>query len=211
MARLFVLFGVKQIGFIASSNGTIVKYDPKIHAVREPAQPSGPLTRHQLATLYFKALRAASALLREVGFQTVADVGHSGFCIEMDRFILEMMVKEAPRLAYVTSYPGYVYNPERVTARVEMASCPGDGNDYVIQVIASYPRGTLAPHFVMIRQDSPDVLKEAFMGILTAARTFISRDPRLMAKIQAALAKRNLEKDLERLSQEDARQLPPMA
>jgi len=201
---------VKQIGFIANQDGAVVKYDPRIHAVREPAQPPGPLTRHQRATLYFKALRAASALLREVGFQTVADVGHSGFCIEMDRFILEMMVKEAPRLAYVTSYPGYVYDPQNVTARVEMASCPTDSNDYVIQVVASYPRGTFAPRYVMIRQNSPDVLREAFMGILAVARTFISKDPHLMAKIQAALARRDLEKDLDRLSREDARQLPPM-
>lgn len=201
----FVLPGVKKIGFIASETGAVVKYDPAIHAVKEAPKPAGPLTRHQRATLYFKALRFADALLREVGFYTVADLGHSGFVIEMDNFILEAVVKEAPQVAHVTSYPGYQYDPKKINAKVEMM-VPVEGRDYVIQMSASYPRtGTTLPTFVVIRQDSPDVLKEAFMGILTTARDFIQKDPNLMAKIQAAMAQRDLERDLERLQSDDAK------
>ena len=202
---------MKQIGFIASADGAIVKYDPAVHAVQKTKPGAGPLTRHQRATLYFKALRTASALLQEVGFRAVADVGHTGFCIEMDEMILEMMVKEAPQMAHVTSYPGYEYDPKKINAKVTFAA-PVEGNDYTIQVTASYRRtGTLTPIFVVVRQDSPDVLKEAFMGILGTARTLIQRDPQLMAKIQVALAHRDLEKDLDRLSGADAAALPPPA
>lgn len=201
----FVLLVVKKIGFIASETGAVVKYDPAIHGLKEAPKPAGPLTRHQRATLYFKALRFADALLREVGFYTVADLGHSGFVIEMDRFILEAVVKEAPQVAHVTSYPGYQYDPKKINAKVEMM-VPVEGRDYVIQMSASYPRtGTTLPTFVVIRQDSPDVLKEAFMGILTTARDFIQKDPNLMAKIQAAMAQRDLERDLERLQSDDAK------
>jgi hypothetical protein len=211
VARLFVLSGVKkEIGFIASESGAVVKYDPKIHAVQQSVPPAGPLTKHQRATLYFKALRAANALLREVGFHTVADVGHSGFCIEMDGFILEMMVKEPPRLAHVTSYPGYEYDPKKINAKVTMA-CPTEDNEYVIQVIASYRRGTMPPFYIVVAKDSPDVLKEAFRSILFAARDFIQKDPNLMAKIQAAMANRDLDKDLERLSAADKFLPPPMS
>ncbi|MBV5344655.1 MAG: hypothetical protein JZU63_03510, partial [Rhodoferax sp.] len=199
----------KEIGFIASENGAVVKYDPSIHAVQKAKPPAGPLTVHQRATLYFKAVRCVNSLLQEVGFKPIAEIGHSGFSLEMDNFLLEMVVKEPPNVAHVTSYPGYQYDPKKVTAKVEMM-CPTDGKDYVIQVTSSTPKRGTALRFVVMRKDSPDLLKEAFMNALMTARDLISSDKALMDKIQAALGRRDIEKDYERIQSSDSAHSPSL-
>lgn len=188
-------------------DGTVAKYDPQVHAVQKSMPPVEPMTRHQRATLYFRALRALRDLLCEVGFSPTADLGHSGFSLEMDRFILEMVVKEAPRMAYVTSSHGYVYDSKKVNASVTMA-CPVEPGEYAIQITASYLKGTPPPLFVVARNDSPDVFREAFFSALSAAQDFIARQPGLSAKIKAGLTTRDLSRDLDRFGS-DGDLLPP--
>lgn len=192
---------MKKIGFVVGPEGAVVKYEPQ--KVQEAAKPAAPLTRHQRATLYFKALRYASSLLREVGFRTVADCGNAGFSIEMDRFLLEMMVVEPPRMAHVTSYPGYEYDPDKITAKVTMV-CPTEGNEYVIRAIGTHNQWSACPVFIVVRPDSQDPLKEAFVSVLKTARDLIARDPKLLAKIQEALSRRDIEREFERLRANDA-------
>jgi hypothetical protein len=197
---------VKQIGYIASETGAITKYDPKVHAVSRPAPQAGPLTKAQRATLFFKALRVANSLLHKVGFTTVADCGHSGFCIEMGGFILEMMVKDAPKVAHVTSYPGYTYDSDRVTAKVEHIA----GTGCVIQITGSFRRtGTLPPTLVTVRDDSEDPTKEAFRNILIAAQDLIQKDPVLSEKILKNIAKMDMDVEYNSLMASDCAALPP--
>jgi hypothetical protein len=181
----------KKIGFVVSPGGEVVKY-----------QGAARLTRHQRATLYFKALRIAKALLQEVGFRAITDCGHAGFTIEMDHFLLEVMVQEPPQIAHVTSYQGYSYDPRKVTAKVTMM-LPTENRDYVIRAMATVRGMTLNPVFIVVGQDSSDLLKEAVMNVLLTTRDFMSRDPALLAKIKAGLASRDLERDYERLAQAD--------
>ncbi len=191
----------------------LAKYQPQSPQQRHTSvehKPSGPLTKHQRATVYFKALRYAKSILCSVGFQEEADVGHTGFSISMQGFLLEMVCKEPPPMAHVTSHESYKYDPEQINAKVTMMT-PGDGKDYVIQVIATPPNQWSAnPVFIVVRPDSPDLLKEAFVNILLSARDALRKCPHLMQKIQEALKKVNLDVELEKLkAQDDAQALPP--
>jgi len=198
---------MRQIGFIAAQDGQVVKYDASLHSPK----PRQPLTRHQRATLYFKAVRFIHRLFQEVGFRDITLENHSSFTAELGRFILDITVKESNSMpiAHVTSYPGYTYDPETIRAKVTGYSL-GEHGEYVIQVGAVLPnmRSSL-PTFVVIDKDSPNPLKDAFMNTLAAAKQLIQQDPETLRKIQAALASRNLEKDFEKFSSEDdTRQLP---
>lgn len=172
--------------------------------VQRTSQPSGPLTRHRRATIYFKAMRMANKFLHEVGFHTVADCGHAGFSIELGYFMLEMMVKEPPMMAHVTSYPGYTYDPNKVTAKVTINRIT-DTNDYVIQAIATINWNTINPIYIVVPQDAPDVLKAAFMSILLTARDLLRKDPATLAKIQEAMTRRDVERDYDRLLADEAK------
>jgi hypothetical protein len=190
---------VPNPGYIAGEGGEVVKYDPKIHAVKRPQV----LTRHQRATIYFKALRYAETLFKEVGFYPVADPGHGAFVLELGNFMLEMVVQEAPQIAYVTSYPGYQYDPKKINAKVTMM-VPAERGEYVIRAIATLPNlQTCDPVFIVVDKDSPNVLRDAFMNIVRSAHSLIRRDPATLRRIQQAMASRNLEKDFERFSSED--------
>lgn len=198
---------MRQIGFIAAQDGQIVKYDPNVHAPK----PRQPLTRHQRATLYFKAVRYIHRLFNEVGFKDMTQDSHTAFTAELGKFILDITVKESQqmRIAYVTSYPGYVYDKEAIRAKVTGYSV-GEHGEYVIQLGAVLPNlHSVPPVYVVIDKDSGDPLKEAFLNTLAAAKQLIQRDPETMRKIQAALAARNLDKDFQKFSSEDeTRQLP---
>ncbi len=185
----------------------MVRYEPKAPEQKKPAQA---LTRHQRATVYFKAVRYAKELLKSVGFYEEAEVGHAGFTMSIDGFLLEVMVKEPPRMAHVTSHEHYQYDPKKINAKVTM-SCPTENGDYVIQLISTPPNSwTSLPVFIVVRQDSPDLLKEAFVNILLSTRDALRKCPHIMAKVQAALAKRDIEKDLEKMKAQDEPQaLPP--
>jgi hypothetical protein len=200
---------MKQIGFIAGQDGAVVKYDPKLHAAAAPKAPSLPLTRHQRATLYFKALRYIEALFRDVGFHPITLDSHTAFTIELGDFILEMSAQIPPPMAHITSYPGYRYDSEQINAKVTSLS-PGQPGEYVIRVIATLPNlRTLAPVYVVIDKDSADPLRDAFMSALASAKSLIQRDPATLAKIQAVMAKRDLAKDFDRFrAQDPERQLP---
>lgn len=199
---------MKQIGFVAAENGQIVKYDPKLHA---PKAPPKSLTRHQRATLYFKAVRYIRELFKEVGFRQMTVEGHDAFTAELGSFILDMSVKESEsmRIAHVTSYPGYRYDSEKITAKV-IHHQVGDHGEYVIQIGAVLPNmRSCRPIYVVVDKNSADPLREGFMSALAAAKQLIELDPPTMRKIQQAMASRNLEKDFDRFSsQDDARQLP---
>jgi hypothetical protein len=192
-------------GFIGGPDGAVVRYDPKTPQSKKPEQA---LSRHQRATVYFKAVRFVRQLLCSVGFQDEADCGHSGFSISMDNFLLEMTVKEPPNMAHVTSFAGYSYDPNKINAKVTNL-CPTDGKDYVIQVMATQPNGwSSLPTFIVMRHDTDDLLREAFMNCLMTARNELSKSPRVWSKIQAALAKRDLELELEKLKAQDTQALP---
>lgn len=199
---------MRQIGFVAAADGQVVKYDPKLHA----PTPRQALTRHQRATLYFKAVRYIHRLFNEVGFRDMTQDSHTTFTAELGKFILDISVKESQqmRIAYVTSYSGYAYDPEVIRAKVVRHSV-GEHGEYVIQLGAVLPNlHSVPPVYVVIDKDSVDPLKEAFMNTLAAAKQLIQRDPETMRKIQQALAARNLDKDFQKFSSEDeGRQLPP--
>lgn len=199
---------MRQIAFIAGRDGAVVKYDPKIHAAQAVPKPK-VLTRHQRATLYFKALRYIEQLFKEVGFHPITLESHSAFTIELGDFILEMSVAQPPPMAHVTSYPGYVYDSEKIMAKVTMmpVSSPGE---YVIRVIGTLPNmRTCVPIYAVVDKNSADPLKDAFMNALTAAKDLIRRDPATLRRIQAAMARRNIEKDFERFRSSDPeRQIP---
>lgn len=168
------------------------------------------MTRHQRATVYFKAVRFVKSFLVAVGFREEADVGHSGFSISMDNFCLEMMVKEAPNMAHVTSFEGYEYDPKKINAKVTFMS-PGGPGEYVIQIITTLPNGmTQMPTYATVSPESGDVLREAFINCLMTARDQMRKCPQIMAKIQAALAKRDIEAELRRMeAEDDTKALPP--
>lgn len=197
---------MRQIGFIAAENGQVVKYDASIHAPK----PRQVLTRHQRATLYFKAVRYIHKLFTEVGFRDMTQESHSSFTAELGRFILDITVKESQslRIAHVTSFPGYAYDPERIRAKVTGYSV-GEHGEYVIQVGAVLPNlRSTRPVYVVIDKDSANPLKDAFMNVLAATKQLIEQDPETMRKIREALAGRNLDKDFEKFSSEDeAKQL----
>lgn len=195
---------MKQIGFIGSQDGQMVKYDAKIHAPK----PKQVLTRHQRATLYFKSIRYISRLFREVGFRSITLESHSEFTIELGDFILEMSVQVPPPMAHVTSFPGYVFDPKEIKAKVTNMS-PAAPGEYVIRVIATLPNmRTCMPVYVVVSPDAENPMKDAFMSALAAAKDLIQRDPNTLRRIQQAMAQRNLEKDFEKFySEDEGRQL----
>lgn len=199
---------MSKTDFIASQGGEIVKYDPKVHA---PKAPAAPLSRHQRATLYFKALRYIQALFREVGFTPITQESHGSFTIELGRFILDMTVREPSSMpvAHVTSYAGYEYDPNGIKAKVTRMDV-GDPGEYVIQVGAVLPnQRSCRPIYVVVDKNSADPLRDAFMSALTSASDFIRRDPDTLKKIQTAMAARNLNADFEKFkNQDDSKQLP---
>ncbi len=193
---------MRQIGFIAAQDGAVVKYDPKQHA---PAPKPKPLTRHQRATLYFKAVRYIEKLFREVGFVPITQYSHGSFTVELGNFILDMTVRESNSMpiAHVTSYVDYEFDPNVIKAKVTRMGV-GAAGEYIIQVGAMLPNmRTTLPVFVVVDKNSTDPMREAFMSALTAARDLIRKDPDTLAKIQAAMAKRNIEKDFERFRNDD--------
>lgn len=194
---------MKQIGFIASQDGQIVKYDASVHAPK----PRLALTRHQRATLYFKSVRYISQLFREVGFRPVTLDSHTAFTLELGDFMLEMTVQIPPPMAHVTSYPDYVYDSKEIKAKVTSMS-PAAPGEYVVRVIATLPNmRTCMPVYVVVSPDSQNPMKDAFMSALAAAKQLIERDPNTMRKIHEAMAKRNLEKDFEKFNSQDENQL----
>lgn len=199
---------MRRIGFIASQDGAVVKYDPKLHAPKAPPQP---LTRHQRATQYFKAVRYIRELFKEVGFREIASESHGSFTAELGGFILDMTVKESVsiRFAHVTSYPGYTYSSEKISAKITQHSI-GEHGEYVIQVGAVLPNmKSCRPVYVVVDKDCADPLREAFMSALASAKQFIDKDPGTLNKIKSAMAQRNVDKDFDRFrSQDDTRQLP---
>lgn len=194
---------MKQIGFIASQDGQVVKYDASVHAPK----PKQSLTRHQRATLYFKAVRYISKLFREVGFEPVTLDSHSAFTLELGDFMLEMSVQVPPPMAHVTSFPGYVYDNKKITAKVTSVS-PAAPGEYVIRVIATLPNmRTCMPVYVVVRPDAETPMKDAFMSALAAAKDLIEKDPNTMRKIQQAMRQRDIEKDFEKFNSEEDRLL----
>jgi hypothetical protein len=191
---------MKQIGFIASTDGQVVKYDASLHAPKPKPQP---LTRHQRATLYFKAVRYISKLFREVGFEPVTLDSHTAFTLELGDFMLEMCVQQPPPMAHVTSFPGYVYSDKKINAKVTSAT-PAAPGEYVIRVIATLPNmRTCLPVYVVVGADAQSPMKEAFMSALAAAKELIEKDPNTMRRIQQALKERNIEKDFEKFNSEE--------
>src|SRR5208337_749399 len=124
---------MRQIGFIAGQDGAVVKYDPKLHAAQTVPQPKA-LTRHQRATLYFKAVRYIEKLFREVGFSPITQASHGSFTMELDNFILDMTVRESSSMpiAHVTSYSDYEYDPSQVKAKITLLNV-GIAGEYMIQ------------------------------------------------------------------------------
>ena len=200
---------MRQIGFIAGQDGAVVKYDPKLHAAQTTPKQRA-LTRHQRATQYFKALRYIEMLFKEVGFNPITLESHSSFTIELGDFILEMSVVQPPPMAHVTSYPGYSYDSERISAKVTNMTTGAAPGEYVIRVIGTLPNmRTCEPIYAVMNQTSADPLRDAFMNALTAAKDLIRRDPATLRRIQTVLAKRNIEKDFERFRTADPeRQIP---
>lgn len=201
---------MQKIGFIAGNDGAVVKYDPKLHAAVSPKL----LSRHQRATLYFKAVRYIRELFKEVGFKEITRESHGSFTIELGSFILDMTVRESKslRIVHVTSYPGYVYDSNKINAKITQHSV-GDHGEYVIQVGAVLPSmKSCTPIYVVIDKNSDNPLREAFMSALASAKQLIEKDPATLSKIQSALAGRNLNSDFERFSQQDeVNQLPTPA
>lgn len=204
---------MKQIGFIAAGDGSVVKYDASLHAAKSKANPLG---RHQRATLYFKAMRCVSGLLKEVGFRSLCQDSTAAITLEMGNngreFILELTAQVPPPMAHVTSYPGYVYDPNKVAAKVTSVGV-SDSGEYVIRVVAMLSNmKTQLPIYVVVEKDSVDPLREAFMGILTSVRELVGKDPTVLSKIQEAMASRNLEADFKRFREnveKDELNLPP--
>lgn len=195
---------MKKIGFIAGQDGSVVKYEP-------PTAVSKKLTKHQRATLYFKAVRVIDKFLQKVGFTSVTVPIHGCFVSELGGFVLEMKVEQPPRMAYITSYPGYVYDPNKVTAKVTYAGV-GAGGEYVIRVIAMLPNmKTCLPIYVTVSPESTDPLREAFMSSLAAARELIGRDRVTLERIQAAMASRDVRKDFEEINQQDDEAIKKLA
>lgn len=193
---------MKKIGFIADTGGQVVKYEPQ---KAQPDHPAQPMTRHQRATIYFKALRYAETLLKEVGFRPVTLPSHGNFVLELGNFVLEMTTKEAPNVAYVTSYVGYEYDPKKINAKVVMA-CPVEPGEYVIRAIATLPNmRTLDPIYITVNKDADDILKDAFFNVIRTAHALIQKDPATMNRIREAMASRNLETDFERFRDQEAR------
>jgi hypothetical protein len=197
---------MRRIGFIAGEHG-IVKYDPKQHAPVFADKPKA-LTVHQRATLYFKALRYISTLFKEVGFKSIGEDSHTWFTLEMGQFILDMKVEKPPMMAHVTSYPGYVYDPNKIAAKVTNLS-PAPPGEYVIRVTAAINMHFDRPTYVVVDKDSVDPLRDAFKSALAAAASFIEKDRKTFDKIRAAMAERDLEKDFERFQESvESNQLP---
>lgn len=190
---------MKQIGFIASETGAVVKYNAQAPAQSVENKPKA-LTKYQRSTLYFKALRYAEALLREVGFTAITESSHGAFSVELGNFLLEMRVQESPRVAHVTSFEGYQYDPEKINAKVTMLM-PVEKGEFVIRVIATLPNfKTCEPMYIVVPKDSANPLQEAFSNIVRAAHFFISKDPSTLNKIGEAIKKRDLAEDLKRLA-----------
>ena len=200
---------MQRIGFIASQDGAVVKYDPRVHAAQTVPKPKA-LTRHQRATLYFKALRCIERLFKEVGFNPITLESHTAFIIELGNFILEMSVQQPPPMAHVTSYAGYQYDSEKIRAKVTAMPIGTSPGEYVIRVVATLPNmRTCMPVYVVVNKDSNDPLREAFMSALASAKNLIQRDPATLRRIQEALARRDLHKDFDRYCDlDDKMQLP---
>jgi hypothetical protein len=183
---------MRQIGFIASEVGEVVKYDPKKSVPRGTA----PLdkTASQRATLYFKALRFAKYLLLKVGFHEMTIPAHTYFVLECSGFILEAKVIkfEGIPVAYVTS---------GIDGRSEIKisdNSPAQPGEYSIQITAMVSTGrTTQPVHVIIDKEAEDPLSDAFSNILRTIKMLVDRDPRVSQMVAEALRKRDMNADIE--------------
>jgi len=181
----------------------ITKYEGK--NLQPPPNASKPaLTKHQRATLYFKAVRMIHTLLSEIGFQDAILPSHTAWSMDFHGFNLEVVVSECPRMARVTSYPGYQYDPEKITAKVENIM-PVEPGEYVIRITGVEETGwSTVPLFVVVRKDSDDPVREAFVSVLHSIHDMLRTRPNIMAKIKEAMRHRDVQKEFDRLNVENA-------
>jgi hypothetical protein len=136
------------------------------------------------ATLYFKALRLVHDLLAKTGFQDEIPPSHTAWSMGLGGFNLEAAVVNPGNVVHVTSYPGYVYNPDEVTAKVERCDI-ADPGEYTVRLIGLDPRGrSTVPVFVVINKDSPEPLREAVMTMLFAIENMLKTRPEILERMK---------------------------
>lgn len=143
---------------------------PKGQVLRAQKETEHVPSGFQKVTQMFRGLRMAEKFLAGAGFTTNA-WAHNVFGAVYGKLMLEAKVTEPDRVAHVTSYAGYRYDSEKVTAKITtMRDLVKDS--HIVRITLSKVDGaSLPPIFLSIR-DSTDPARETFLGIMTVLRNF---------------------------------------
>lgn len=145
----------------------------------EKKDPPKPLSSGQRHRAYRMGLLAIDRFLKEKGFHPNAEESHNTLSYEKSRVCLDIKLKRPDNIAFVTSYPGYEYNPEvigktvdgqeryHVNAKVTSAK---DilGSEFVLQVMVSAndAEGSRPPIFIPLPKDLVDPTRYVIQNVL---------------------------------------------
>lgn len=155
------------------------------------------LTSGQRHYQYRLGLMVVDQFLKARGFEPNATESGTTLSYEKSGVWLDLQVKRPDNVAYVTSYPGYVYKqddskdwPHKVKAKVITAK-DVLGSDYVVQIVVSTADnvGTRAPVFVPLPKTLRHPGRHVVKNVLGTLALMCSAIP----KMQEAFNKKDVE------------------
>jgi hypothetical protein len=200
----------RQIGWLVSPNGEIVKYDAAL--MRSKVSPKSIRLRN-VAELHARArigLVYVDEMLKKCGWQCNCIVqSTTSISLELDKVYVDVSIRKPSNIAYVTSRPGWEYKREVIgrtpdivgadgkvqkgqevvkpTAEVTLASSLID-DPWVIQVISttkvtsSFGGESSAPIYIPVNKSLGDPAKEIARNVLILISSLVGKDK---LKVQA--------------------------
>ena len=135
-----------------------------------------PTTSGQRHYFYRLGLMAVAKFLQERGFRSMSE-SQSTLMYELRQQIwIDIGIKNPANIAYVTSRPGYEYNPNKVTAQITTAK---DilGCSKVIQIVVSTRLGTHQPVYIPLPKDLENPAKHVLTQVLSTLNLLCDKIP----------------------------------
>lgn len=155
----------KQIGWIASQEGTVTKYTP-------PAKVAAPKTRTERHAQYRQGLQHVLKLMTEAGFYCNAmEQSTTALSFQRGKLMFDVSLREPGNIAYVTSHVGY--DPKKGNARIITAADVVD-SDYLVQVIASKEGGSSTmPVYIPLPKSLTEPAKYVAVNVVKTMQTMV--------------------------------------
>lgn len=150
--------------------------------------PPKKLTSGQRHYMYRLGLMALDQFMRNQGFTcNISEGSSTRLSYEKGKVLIDVAVKRPDNIAYVTSQPGYCYDPNKVTAKVTTLK-DMLGADYVAQVIICDQDCSLRPIFVPLPKELENPARYVIENVLGV----IAEACRTIPSVQKAFSERNV-------------------